>query len=146
MYSFLVIRMQNQDDRQIIKFGEVLMDSGQLMSLTIFSLFDIFFGVDTNHRFCICRALFGLRTDFFEWIPLVGRSITDELHRKEMATDAAFVEGTNAIPYPRFKQYSYHISTLIDYESEQGQCSTKIVSLHSLFLAILAFFGSSEQR
>ena len=110
------------------------------MSLTIFSLFDIFFGVDTNYRFCICRALFGLRTDFFEWIPLVGRSITDELHRKEMATDAAFVEGTNAIPYPRFKQYSYHISTLIDYESEQGQCSTKIVSLHSLFFGDFGIF------
>ena len=71
---------------------------------------------------------------------MVGRSITDELHRKEMATDAAFVEGTNAIPYPRFKQYSYHISTLIDYESEQGQCSTKIVSLHSLFFGDFGIF------
>ena len=79
---------------------------GELQKKTVKTVKQIQRIISAKEEFAILRpALFGLR-NFLSGGHLLAQlehNLTDELHRKDMAADASFVRGTNAI-LARFQQ------------------------------------------
>ena len=79
---------------------------GELQKKTVKTVKQIQRIISAKEEFAILRpALFGLR-NFLSGGHLLAQlehNLTDELHRKDMAADASFVRGTNAI-LVRFQQ------------------------------------------